>query len=122
MMKSIFRSLIAVLFLLAFTMPLVAQNPKVAIRVSPSRNCVKVVLKNLTTASVAVSTAELWIFDQKTCRRLCITRKVINKKIGACQDFEFEICCDNLPPASGYIYYVRVRHNLGMNEEWAYAP
>ena len=121
-MKLITRSIIALMFLLAFATPLVAQNPNVSVRVEPNKNCVKVTLKNLRPTSVSVSYVELWIFDEKTCKRVCITRKVLNKKLGACQTMDLEICCDTLPDASGYIYYVRVHHSMGTNEGWAFAP
>ncbi len=121
-MKSIFRSLGALLILLAFALPLFAQNPNVAIRIDPNKNCVKGTLKNLRPTTIGVSYIELWIYDAKTCKRICVTRQVINKKIDSCQILNFELCCPNLPSASGYIYYVRVHHSAGVNEEWASAP
>jgi hypothetical protein len=120
-LKLITRSIIAFIFLLAFATPLLAQNPNVAVRVNPNKNCVRVNLKNLTVATIGVSYVELWIYDAKTCKRICVTRKVINKKIKSCDGLDLELCCDHLPDASGYIYYVRVHHSLGTNEEWAFA-
>lgn len=114
--------MIAVLFLLAFTAPLFAQNPNVAIHVDTDKGCVKGTLKNLRAATLTVSYVELWIYDAKTCKRICVTRKVINKKIDPCRTLDFDLCCPNLPSASGYIYYVRVHHSAGMNEQWASAP
>ena len=121
-MKFLTGTCTALVFLLLFATPLLAQNPNVAVRVEANKNCVRINLKNLTVSTIGVTYAELWIYDQKTCRRICITRKVLNKKIGACQSMDFETCCDNLPTASGYIYYVRVHHNLGTNEGWASVP
>jgi len=120
-MKFLTRSLIAAVFLLAFAAPVLAQNPNVAIRVEPAKNCARVTLKNLRPSTIAVSYLELWIYDGKTCGRICVTRKVINKKVGSCQSMDLEMCCDNLPNASSYIYYVRVHHGLG-TKEWAFAP
>ena len=121
-MKLITRSIIAFIFLVAFAAPLFAQKPDVAVRVEPNKNCAQIHLKNLTAANVTVTYVELWIYDAKTCKRICLTRKVFNHKIKSCDVFDLELCCDNLPDASGYIYYVRVHHNLGTNEEWAFAP
>src|SRR6266849_3640592 len=125
-MKSIFRPPGALLVLLAFAMPLFAQNPNVAIRLSAGTAaggyCVKGSLKNLRPATIGVSYIELWIYDAKTCKRICVTRKVINQKIKPCDTLDLELCCDHLPDASSYIYYVRVHHSLGINEEWAFAP
>ena len=119
-MKSIFRPIGALLMLLAFAMPLCAQNPNVAIRIEPDKACVKGTLKNLRPTTIAVSYVELWIYDAKTCKRICVTRKVINKRIEPCQTMDFDLCCAQVPPASGYIYYVRVHHSAGVNEEWAF--
>ena len=121
-MKLITRSIIALVFLLAFATPLVAQNPNVSVRVEPNKNCVKVQLKNLRPTVVGVSYAELWIYDEKTCKRICVTRKVLNQKLKACDAMDFELCCDNLPKTAGYIYYVRIHHSAGTNEGWAFAP
>jgi hypothetical protein len=119
-MRSTFRSMIAALFLLTFAVPLCAQNPNVAIHIEPDKACVKGTLKNLRPSTIAVPYVELWIYDAKTCQRICVTRKVINKRIEPCQTMDFDLCCANLPPASGYIYYVRVHHSAGINEEWAF--
>lgn len=121
-MKPILRSLGAFLLLATFAAPLMAQNPNVAVRVDASKNCVKGTLKNLRPTTIAVSYVELWIYDAKTCKRLCVTRKVLNQKIKPCDTLAFDLCCDRLPDASGYIYYVRVHHSAGVNEAWAFAP
>ena len=121
-MKRIFRPMFAFLFLLAFTLPLFAQNPNVAIRLDAGKYCVKGTLKNLRTTTIGVSTIELWVFDAKTCKRTCITRKVINQKIKPCDTLDFELCCKDHPPAFvDSIYYVRVHHSAGINEAWAFA-
>jgi hypothetical protein len=99
-----------------------AQNPDVAVRVDPSKNCVKGTLKNLRSTTIGVTYIELWIYDAKSCKRICVTRKVIHQKIKACDTLDFDLCCDKLPDASGYIYYVRVHHSAGINEAWAFAP
>ena len=122
-MKAIFRPVGALLMLLAFALPLCAQNPNVAIkleRVNVGSQCIKGSLKNLRPTTIGVSYIELWIYDAKTCKRICVTRKVINQKIKSCDTLDFDLCCANLPPASGYIYYVRVHHSAGINEEWAF--
>ena len=121
-MKLITRSVIALLFVVAFATSLRAQNPNVAVRLDAKKNCVKISLKNLRPAPVGVSYVEFWIYDAKTCKRICITRKVINKTIKTCDTLELDLCCDHLPDASGYIYYVRVHHSAGTNEAWAFAP
>lgn len=125
-MQTIFRSTgVALLLLTAFAMPLSAQNPNVAIRIDANTGagayCVKGSLKNLTPAAIAVSYIELWIYDAKTCKRICVTRKVINMKIKSCDMLEFDLCCKNPSPSFvPAIYYVRVHHSSGINEEWAF--
>jgi hypothetical protein len=124
-MKTILRMAATLLFLLAFAMPLCAQNPKVAVRIdantSAGQYCVKGSLKNLTPATIGVTYVELWIYDAKTCKRICVTRKVINQKIKSCDTLDFDLCCKN-PSSSSVpaIYYVRVHHSSGINEEWAF--
>jgi hypothetical protein len=126
-MKIIFRSLgVLLLLLIAFAMPLSAQNPNVAIRLDAGTGageyCVKGSLKNLTPAPIAVSYIELWIYDAKTCKRICVTRKVINRKIKSCDMLDFDLCCKNPSPAFvPAIYYVRVHHSSGINEAWAFS-
>lgn len=125
-MKTIFRSMgVALLLLTAFAMPLSAQNPNLAVRLdagtSAGEYCVKGSLKNLTPAPIAVSYIELWIYDARTCKRICVTRKVINRKVTSCETIDFDLCCKNPSPSFvPAIYYVRVHHSAGVNEEWAY--
>jgi len=125
-MKKIFRLAAPVLFLLAFAMPLLAQNPNVAIRLEAGTGvgeyCVKGTLKNLRPMTIGVSYIELWIYDAKTCKRICVTRKVINQKIKSCDTLDFDLCCKNSAPAFvPAIYYVRVHHSAGINEAWAFS-
>ena len=125
-MKTIFRSIgVALLLVTTFAMPLSAQNPNLAIKMvagtSVGEYCVKGSLRNLTPAPIAVSYIELWIYDAKTCKRICVTRKVINQKIKSCDMLDFDLCCKNPSPTFvPAIYYVRVHHSSGVNEEWAF--
>jgi hypothetical protein len=125
-MRIIFRSIgVLVLLLTAFAMPLSAQNPNVAIKLEAGTGageyCVKGSLKNLTPAPLAVSYIELWIYDAKTCKRICVTRKVINRKIKYCDILDFDLCCKNPSPSFvPAIYYFRVHHSSGINEAWAF--
>ncbi|HEX7723153.1 MAG TPA: hypothetical protein VF397_13400 [Pyrinomonadaceae bacterium] len=125
-MKTILRPMMAALFLLAFTMPLFAQNPNMAIRFEATHGhgeyCAKGTLKNMRTTDIGVSYIELWIYDAKNCKRVCVTRKVINQKVKPCDTMDFELCCKNMSPAFvDGIYYVRVHHSAGMNEAWGFA-
>ena len=121
-MKLITRSIIALVFLVVFAASAKAQNPIVAVRLDASRNCVKINLKNLRATTVGVTYVEFWIYDAKTCKRICATRKVVNKPLKTCDTMDLEICCNNLPDAPSYIYYVRVHHSAGTNEAWAFTP
>ncbi len=125
-MKGIVRPMMGVLLLCLFAMPLSAQNPNVAIRFEAGHGageyCAKGELKNLKTTVITVSYIELWVYDTKTCKRVCVTRKVLNQKIKPCDNLVFELCCKNPSPAFvDGIYYVRVHHNLGINEAWSFA-
>lgn len=120
-MKLITRSTIAALFLIGFAMPVLAQNPDVAIRIKPVENCFSVNLKNLRTNVITVQTADLMVFDQVTCKRVCHSRVAPNKRFAACQTLDFRICCDSPLPAR-YICRVRVNHTNGFNEAWFFRP
>lgn len=125
-MKTFLRPIMVALFFFAFTTPLFAQNPNVAIRFEATHDagayCAKGTLKNLKTAVITVSYVELWVYDMKTCKRVCVTRKVLNQKIKPCDVLAFELCCKNPSPTFvDGIYYVRVHHNLGINEAWGFA-
>lgn len=122
-MKIILRSAMVAIFLIAFTMPLFAQNPNVAIQMKAKTGagayCVAGTLRNMRTININVSYIELWVYDLKTCKRVCLTRKVINLKIKPCDNLDFELCCKNPSPSFvPAIYYVRVHHSAGTNEEW----
>ena len=120
-MKLITRSTIAVLFLIGFAMPVLAQNPDVAIRMKPAGNCFSVNLKNLRTNIVTVNAAVMTVFDQATCKRTCTAKVSINKRLTPCRTLDFRICCDGALPAK-YICYVRVLHSSGSNEGWFFRP
>src|SRR5260370_14414888 len=94
-MKIFFRPLAAALLLAAFAVPLSAQNPNVAIRFEaghqPGQYCAKGSLKNLRPTTIAVSYIELWIYDAKTCKRVCVTRKALNTKIKSCDTLNFAL-------------------------------
>ena len=122
-MKILFRPVSVALLLLALAVPLCAQNPNVAIGFEAGHGtgeyCAKGWLKNLRPTMIAVSYIELWIYDAKTCKRVCVTRKVINQRIEPCDTLDFELCCKN--PSHAFvdaIYYVRVHHSAGVNEAW----
>jgi hypothetical protein len=117
-MKSMIRVTSLLVFLLVTASPLFAQAPKIAIQFNVDQNCVKGNLANITTATINVKYVELWIYDQKTCKRICLKRKVLNTRIKSCDKIAFDICCDTRPPADPYIYYVRVTHSGGVNEQW----
>ena len=117
-MKSIIRSITLVGLLFLSTSLSFAQQPKIAIRYGIDNNCVKGSLVNITTATINVRYVELWIYDQKTCKRVCVKRKVIEKRIARCDSLAFDLCCDDLPKADRYIDYVRVNHSGGTNEQW----
>lgn len=125
-MKSILRALGPLLLLVAFATPLAAQNPNLAIRLDAGTGvgeyCVKGTLKNLSLMTVGVIYIELWVYDAKTCERICVTRKVINKRLKSCDTLDFDLCCKNPAPAFvSAIYYVRVHHSAGVNEAWAFS-
>ncbi len=125
-MKILLRPLGAALLLLILALPLFAQNPNVSIKFVAGHGageyCAKGTLKNLRPTTIAVSYIELWIYDAKTCKRVCVTRKVINQKIQSCGTIDFELYCKNMSPAFvDGIYYVRVHHSAGVNEAWGFA-
>lgn len=120
-MKLITRSTIAALFLIGFAMPVLAQNPDVAIRIRPVGNCFSVNLKNLRTNVVTVKEAVMTVFDQATCKRVCVAKAGIDKRLTPCKTLDFRICCDGALPAK-YICNVRVLHSSGSNEGWFFRP
>jgi hypothetical protein len=123
-MKLITRSAIAFLFLAAFAFPALAQNPSLAIRISPptsKKTCFQVTIKNMRPTAIASSAAYVVIFDQSNCKRVCEFKMALPKKLAPCQSLNFTICCAKpLPPT--WITYVAVNHNFGLNEEWFFRP
>jgi hypothetical protein len=122
-MKRITRPISVAFLLMAFALPLCAQNPNVAIRFEAGKLCAKGTLRNLRTTTISVSYIELFVYDAKSCKRVCVNRKVINKRIKPCDVLDFDLCCTISPPAgfTDGIYYVRVHHSLGINEGWFFA-
>jgi hypothetical protein len=122
-MKLITRSAFALVVLIGLATSLQAQAPDVAVRVRPPvGNCFPVQLKNLRTAPVTINSAILSVFDQN-CKRVCLARTLINRRIDVCKTLDFRLCCgggQQLP--RGYIAYVRVFHSNGRNEAWFHAP
>jgi hypothetical protein len=98
--------------------PLLAATPDVSVCITPVQNCFSVTLKNLS-GPVAINTADMTIFDQKSCKRVCVSKTSIQKKLDVCGTLTFKICCEKpLPPS--YICYVRVNHSgvNPVNEGW----
>jgi hypothetical protein len=125
-MKRIAQLVLLAVVLMVISIPIQAQNPAVRMAPGPTKESVKVSLRNLAAATIAVGTVELQIFDQKTCKRLCATRLVLNKKIASCQNLDFEIRCSTQIPNApgGYIYFLRVRNtaNALLTEDWLFNP
>jgi len=123
-MKLIIRSAIGLLFLIALALPSLAQNPNLAIRISPPtgpKTCFAVTIKNMRATPIASSAAYVVIFDQSNCKRVCEFKMALSKKLAPCQSLTFTICCAKpLPPT--WITYVAVNHNFGTNEEWFFRP
>ena len=119
-MKLITRSAIVV-FLIAFATPLLAQNLDVAIRINkPAGKCFPVTVKNLRTNVVSPYAALMTIYD-KNCKRVCVAKVPVNKKVSPCQSLDFRICCEEALPAS-YICRVQFFYTGGKNEQWFYRP
>ena len=116
-MKLIVRSVIAVLFLTALTLPAVAQS-KVAVKINPpGGNCFLVVLKNLQSAALTASSAYLVVYDQNNCKKVCDSKIGLNKPLKPCELFRFKLCCQgSLPPK--YMAYVKVYYSGGYSEDW----
>ena len=117
-MKLIIRSVIAVLFLAALTLPALAQSPKLAIKISPpSGKCFPLTLKNLQSTPLTVSSAYLVVFDQGDCKKTCDSKIALNKTLKPCEPFRTRVCCSGTLPAK-YIAYVRVFYAGGYNESF----
>jgi hypothetical protein len=117
-MKFLTRSAIALVFLIGLATPLLAVNPDVAVRISPPNGtCFTVSLKNLGPLTT-VNLADLSVYDPKTCKRLCFSEMKVMKALKPCETMTFTICCK--AHLVGFISRVRVHHNFGINEQWAY--
>lgn len=122
-MKTITRPLVGLILLIGLAVSAQAQNPAVRMSAGPPGS-VTYSLKNLGVI-IAIGSVELVVFDAKTCKKLCSTKSTVNKKIAVCQTLEGQIRCPQpLPPASGYIYFLRVRNTGGvlLTENWLFVP
>jgi hypothetical protein len=126
-MKLLVRSTIGFLFLLALAMPSLAQNPNLAIKIGPPptpQACFPVTIKNVRATPINTTAAYLYVFDQKTCKRVCEFKISFPKTLAPCQSASFKICCQKsagpLPPT--WIAYVRVHYAGGWNEQWLWRP
>lgn len=117
-MKLFIRSVIAVLFLAALTLPAFAQGPRLAIKIgAPSSKCFPITIKNLQTSPLTATAAYLVVFDQTNCKRTCESKIAVNKAVGPCETYSFRICCSGtLPPK--YVAYVRIPYSGGYNESF----
>ena len=116
--KLIIRSVIAVLFLTALTLPALAQSPKLAIKISPaSDKCFPLTIKNLQSTPLTVSAAYLVVFNQEDCKKTCDSKVAVNKTLKPCELFRFRICCSGTFPPK-YIAYVKVFYAGGYNESF----
>jgi len=116
-MKLIIRSVIASLFLVAFAFPALAQS-RIALKINPlGGNCFLVALKSLQAAPLNASSADLVVFDQNTCKKVCDAKVRVGKTLKQCEISRFKICCNSpLPPK--YIAYVKVYYPGGYSEDW----
>ena len=124
-MKTISRSIAALMLLIGLAVVVQAQNPAVRMKAGPPPELISYTLQNLSAATIMVGVVELRVFDAKTCKLLCATRNPLNKKIGPCKELESQIRCpQHLPQASGYIYWLRIRNSGGtvLTEDWLYVP
>lgn len=120
-MKFITRSALALAFLIGLAASLQAQAPNVSVRIGkPAEACFPVQLKNLRSAPVTINHAVMSVFD-KDCRRVCISKTLINKRLDICKTLDFRICCRE-PLPSNYTCYVQVFHSSGKNEGWFFRP
>jgi hypothetical protein len=116
-MKLIIRSVIAFLFVIAFTFPALAQS-RIAVKTNPlTGNCFLVTLKNLQAAPLNASSAYLIVYDQNNCKKVCDGKIGLNKSLKQCELFRFKLCCSSpLPPK--YIAYVKIYYPGGYSEDW----
>ena len=122
-MKTITRPLIGLMLLIGLAVSAQAQNPAVKMKAGPPPELISYTLQNLSAATITVNTVVLMVFDAKTCKRLCSTKSAVNKRITKCKTLDGQIRCSHpLPPASGYIYYLKVLHSGGQTENWLFVP
>lgn len=113
------------MLLIWLSFPAQAQNPAVRMKAGPPPELITYTLQNLSGAAILVSTVELQVFDQKTCKRLCVSTNQVNQSIGPCKTLERQVrCAAPLPPApNGYIYFLRFRRGgVLLTESWLYVP
>ncbi|MFN2623890.1 MAG: hypothetical protein ABR611_13715 [Chthoniobacterales bacterium] len=117
-MKLIIRSVIAVLFLAALTLPALAQSPKLAIKIgAPSGKCFPLTLKNLQTTVLTTNSAYLVVFDQGKCQRVCESKIALKKDLKPCEPYTYRICCSGSVPPK-FVAYVKVFYGGGYNESF----
>ncbi|MEK6300789.1 MAG: hypothetical protein AABO41_08720 [Acidobacteriota bacterium] len=122
-MKTITRSLVGLILLIGLAVSAQAQNPAVKMKAGPPPELISYSLQNLGAATITINTAVLMVFDAKTCKRLCVSRNSVNKRITKCKTLDGQIRCPQpLPQASGYIYYLKILHSGGQTENWLYVP
>lgn len=125
-MKLLIRFSLVLLFVLAAAAPAFGQNPNVAIRIGPQSKtkpgCFPVTLTNLRTTVINTTGAQLVIFDQNKCQRVCEMNIKLAKALSPCKPLTFAICCSKPPVPANYIAYVKVTHSAGMNEQWFFQP
>lgn len=122
-MKTITRPLVGLLLLIGLAVSAQAQNPAVKMKAGPPPELISYSLQNLGAATILVNSVAMAVYDAKTCKRLCSSKSQVNKKIAKCSTLDGQIrCAAPLPPAAGYIYYLRVVHSGGQTENWLYVP
>src|SRR5882724_3497320 len=120
-MKTITRPLVGLMLLIGLAVFAQAQNPAVKMKAGPPPELISYTLQNVGAATILVNTVVLQVFDAKTCQKLCVSKSPVNKKILKCKTLEGQIRCSHpLPPASGYIYYLKVLHSGGQTENWLF--
>ena len=124
-MKTLSRWIAVSMLLIGLAVVVQAQNPAVRMKAGPPPELVTYTLQNLSAAAISIGVVELRVFDAKTCKLLCATRNPLNKRILSCRTLDVQIRCSQpLPPASGYIYWLRIRNSGGtvLTEDWLYVP
>jgi len=122
-MRTITRTLAGLVLFLGLAGSVQAQNPAVKMKAGPPPELISYTLQNLGAGTITVNAAVLMVFDAKTCKRLCVSRSSVNKRIIKCNTLDGQIRCpQTLPQASGYIYYLKILHSGGQTENWLYVP